>query len=288
MHADRDTHTALLRMSDPPPFTYLSGPSADYLIVCDHAGAAIPSSLGTLGLSGAQLATHIAIDIGARWTAEHIAERLGAQAVIAGYSRLVIDCNRYPWDSASITPESDRTAIPGNLGLSAAERAARIDALFLPYHRAIGSALDALMGREARPPVFLSIHSCTPNLDNESRPWHIGLSYQPPDTLALPMLEALRRDPHLTVGDNQPYWLEPTVDYTTPEHAMRRGVPYLQVEFRQDLIASQSGAREWAGRFVDALLSLPRSSTAPRSRWVPGWPVPHRHVPAADLLAPPD
>ncbi len=288
MHADRDTHTALLRSRDPPPFEYLPGPSADYLIVCDHAGAAIPSSLGTLGLSDAQLATHIAIDIGARSAAEHIARRLGAPAVIAGYSRLVIDCNRYPWDPASITPESDRTAIPGNLGLSAAQRTARIDALFLPYHRAVSSVLDALMAREARPPVFLSIHSCTPHLNNEARPWHIGLSYQPPDALALPMLEALRRDPQVTVGDNQPYWLEPAIDYTTPEHAMRRGVPYLQVEFRQDLIASPSGARDWAEHFVDALSSLPRWSAAPLPGWVPGWPTPHRYVPAADLLAPPD
>jgi predicted N-formylglutamate amidohydrolase len=288
MHADRDAPDApdaLLSRGDPPPFEFLPGSSADYLIVCDHAACAIPWALGALGLSDRELSTHIAIDIGARFVAKHIAERLHAPALIAGYSRLVIDCNRYPWDPASITPESDRTPIPGNLGLSAAERTARVDALFLPYHRAISTALDALMERGARP-IFLSIHSCTPRLNGESRPWHIGLSYREPDALALRMLEALRHDPHLTVGDNQPYLLEPAIDYTTPEHALRRRLPYLQVEFRQDLIASQTDAREWAEHFIDSLSSLPRTGAASPAEWVPSWSVPHWNT-GADLLAPP-
>lgn len=275
----------MLRSGDPPPFEFLPGSSADYLIVCDHAASAIPGALDALGLSDRELSTHIAIDIGARFVAEHIAERLNAPALIAGYSRLVIDCNRYPWDPASITPESDRTPIPGNLGLSGAERTARIDALFLPYHRAISTTLDALMERGACP-IFLSIHSCTPHLNGESRPWHIGLSYRAPDALALQMLEALRRDSRLTVGDNQPYLLEPAIDYTTPEHALRRRLPYLQVEFRQDLIAAQSDAREWAERFIDALSTLPRTCVPSPAEWTPSWSIPHGNS-TADLLAPP-
>lgn len=286
MHADRNVHTTLLGISDPPPYHHLPGASAGYLVVCDHASAAIPASLGTLGISDEQLATHIALDIGARWVAEHIAARLNAPALIAGYSRLVIDCNRYPWDPASIAPESDRTTIPGNLALSAAQRAARIDALFLAYHRAIAATLDALTGLKARP-MFLSIHSCTRQLYDESRPWQIGLSYTPPDTLARSMLEALRRDTRLTVGDNQPYSLDITIDYTTPQHALRRGLPYLQVEFRQDLITSQPDAAMWADRFVDALSSLPHSSAPPLPRWVPAWPTPHANMRSIDLLAPP-
>lgn len=285
MHADRDAHEVLLSSGDPPPFELLPGSSTDYFTVCDHAASAIPRALGALGLSDPELSTHIAIDIGARFVAKRIAERLQAPALIAGYSRLVIDCNRYPWDPASITPESDRTPIPANLGLSPAEREARLEAIFLPYHRAISTALDALMERGACP-IFLSIHSCTPRLNGESRPWHIGLSYREPDALALRMLEALRRDSRLTVGDNQPYLLEPAIDYTTPEHALRRRLPYLQVEFRQDLIATQTDAHEWAERFIDALSSLRRTCTASPAEWMPSWPIPHRSC-AADLLAPP-
>jgi predicted N-formylglutamate amidohydrolase len=285
MQPERDAHEALLRSGDPPPFEFLPGSNADYLIVCAHAASAIPRALGALGLSQCELSTHIAVDIGARFVAKHIADCLHAPALIAGYSRLVIDCNRYPWDPASITPQSDRTPIPGNRGLSATERTARVDALFLPYHRAISRALDALMERGACP-MFLSIHSCTPRLNGESRPWHIGLSYRDPDMLALRMQEALRRDSRLTVGDNQPYLLEPAIDYTTPEHALRRRLPYLQVEFRQDLIAAQADAHEWAERFIEALSSLPRTRAASQAEWVPSWSIPHWNS-SADLLAPP-
>ena len=284
MHEDPEACAALLASGDPPPFLQLQGRSLGCFIVCDHASAAIPSALGTLGLARNALSSHIAIDLGARWAAMRIAERLDAPAVIAGYSRLVVDLNRYPWDPASMTPQSDRTPIPGNLGLAPDVRAARIEALFLPYHRAIAARLDALAERAAQP-VFLSIHTCTPQLDGQSRPWQIGLSYRPPDPLAERTLKALRLDPQLTVGDNQPYTLDLGIDYTTPEHAMRRGLPYLQVEFRQDLVSSPADARRWADRLVDVLTSVteaPRVSVAPPG-WDPGWPSPHRRARAVDL-----
>jgi predicted N-formylglutamate amidohydrolase len=129
----------------------------------------------------------------------------------------------------------------------------RVDEIFRPYHEAIATALEALAAHGARP-VFLSIHSCTPQWNDEVRPWQIGVSHHPPDTLSRALLEALRRDPTLIVGDNQPYSLEPEVDYTTPQHALRRGLPYAQIEFRQDLIAARPDALAWADRFVDALL----------------------------------
>lgn len=289
MHADAEGRATLFGSGDPPPFQELPGRSSGCLVVCDHASAAIPATLGTLGLSQDALSSHIAIDIGARWVAMRIAERLDAPALIAGYSRLVVDLNRYPWDPASMTSESDRTPIPGNLGLAADARAARTEALFLPYHRAIAARLDALAEREARP-LFLSIHSCTPQLDGRSRPWQIGMSYQPPDPLAERTLNVLRLDPQLTVGDNQPYGLDLGIDYTTPEHAMRRGLPYLQVEFRQDLVSTPVDARRWADRLVDVLTSLTdgsRTFAAPRG-WDPGWMSPHLRARAAELQVRPD
>jgi predicted N-formylglutamate amidohydrolase len=58
------------------------------------------------------------------------------------------------------------------------------------------------------------------------------------------------------VGDNQPYDLDPAVDYSTPFHAMRRNMPHLQVEFRQDEISDPAGQLQWARRFADALAQL--------------------------------
>ena len=69
-----------------------------------------------------------------------------------------------------------------------------------------------------------------------------------------PMLVALRRqEGDGVVGDNEPYSVDPAVDYTTPFHAARRGWPHLQVEFRQDEVADAASQRGWALRFVRAL-----------------------------------
>jgi predicted N-formylglutamate amidohydrolase len=103
--------------------------------------------------------------------------------------------------------------------------------------------------------VAISIHSMTPRLAGAVRPWQIALSSHRDRSLVEPMLEALRRSGDITVGDNQPYDLDPEVDYSIPYHAMRRNMPCLQVEFRQDEVAERAGQIRWARRFAEALVS---------------------------------
>ena len=97
-----------------PTLVRKGGAAAPFVIICDHAGRAIPRSLGSLGLSEDQLTTHIAWDAGAVGVALRLGAALGACTVWQRYSRLVIDCNR-PLDAAdSIARRSERTVIPGN------------------------------------------------------------------------------------------------------------------------------------------------------------------------------
>lgn len=274
----------MLAPSDPPAFTLRRGASTRYVLVCDHASAEVPAVLGSLGLAPEAFGRHIAIDIGARWVAERVADRLDATLLAAGYSRLVIDCNRYPWDPGSMTPESDRTAVPANQGLDERARLARVRSIFLPYQRAISATLDALLASGERP-ALLSIHSCTPELGGRRRPWEIGFSYTPPATLARACLDALSADRSLSIGDNEPYAMDLGMDYTTPEQGLRRGLHCIQVEFRQDLIATESGARHWADRFTDALLSVSDAVLAQAAtRWQPAWPCPHAGPDGPELL----
>ena len=70
---------------------------------------------------------------------------------------------------------------------------------------------------------------------------------------SFPVLAALRRPGDIEVGDNQPYDLDPEVDYSIPFHALRRGLPHIQVEFRQDEIADSANQRQWARRFAQTL-----------------------------------
>jgi len=225
------------------------------VLVCDHASNLAPAELGNLGLPLAELERHIGWDIGAAGVTRELSEILGVQAVYSSVSRLVIDCNRQ-LDSVGLIPVvSDGTVVPGNQNLSEADRDARITRWFTPYH----DAVEAELARH-EDPIFVSIHTMTPVLAGEPRPWQIALSSFTDRRLTDPVLAALRIPGDVTVGDNQPYDLDPAVDYSTPFHALRRGLLYLQVEFRQDEVASVAGQRLWAGRFAKALTVAVNSS----------------------------
>lgn len=275
----------LLGAPDAPAVTIVHGARPRWLVLCDHASAAIPARLADLGLPAAARAAHIAVDIGARAVAARIAARLDATLVVAGYSRLVLDCNRYPWDPASVLLDSDGVQVPGNRALSAEARAERIAEIFLPYHRAIAGELDARVAAGVRP-LVLAIHSCTPALNRVARPWPVGVSYAAPGHLARRLVAALARA-GIDAGDNQPYSMDLEIDYTAPEHALRRGLPCLQVEFRQDLVATAAGARAWADRFVDVLTGVPPAEVTADPPWSPPWPVPHASDDPRSLLTPP-
>ncbi len=222
-------------------------------LFCDHASNCIPAELHDLGLPASELARHIAWDIGAVGVTEALSEILDAPAILCGTSRLVIDCNRH-LDAADLIPEvSDGTVIPGNLHLGKAARAARIERWFHPYHDAIESVL---LERDASgvQSIAVSIHSMTASLAGKPRPWQIALSSHLDRRLAGRVLAALRRPGDIAVGDNQPYDLDPQVDYSIPFHAMRRKLPHLQVEFRQDEIPDATAQYRWALRFAQTLM----------------------------------
>ncbi|MGA3203916.1 MAG: N-formylglutamate amidohydrolase [Bryobacteraceae bacterium] len=222
-----------------------------FVIFCDHASNRIPAELGNLGLPARELDRHIAWDIGAAGVSEELSNIFDAPAILCGTSRLVIDCNRQ-LDAPDLIPEvSDGTAIPGNRGLSEQARRMRIEQWFHPYHAAVESVIG-----DAGDTIALSIHSMTECLAGEIRPWEIAFSSYGDRRLVEPILETLRRPGDISVGDNQPYDLNPAVDYSIPFHAMRRKMPYLQVEFRQDEVAEKAGQIRWARRFADALVQM--------------------------------
>jgi len=243
---------SLLDPGDPVPFTVINPDGrANAVLVCDHGGGAVPAGLGGLGLEPALLARHIAWDIGAAAVTEALAARLDAPALVAGYSRLVIDLNRPVDDLTSIREISDGVVIPGNRRLSRADIDARIAAVFDPYHDAVAAAVAA------RPtPALISVHSFTPVMKGVARPWHIGVLYNADDRIATPLMAALSSVPDLCVGDNKPYSGFDLFGQTIETHALPAGLPNVLLEFRQDLIDTGHGAEQWAGVVAEALSPL--------------------------------
>jgi predicted N-formylglutamate amidohydrolase len=245
--------TPLLQDADPAPVrTLREAGASDFFLTADHAGRAIPHSLGRLGVGERDLERHIAWDIGIADVTEHLSAALDATAVLQRYSRLVIDCNRDPAVPSSIPGISEATAIPGNLDLPTEARAARRQAIFEPYHARIEALLDAR--RDAgRRTVFVAMHSFTPVFKGESRAMQVGVLYNRDARLAAIMLELLREEGDLVAGDNAPYAVSDTTDYGVPVHAERRGLAHVEIEIRQDLIADAAGQAAWAARFARLL-----------------------------------
>ncbi len=87
----------LLCVEDPPAYELIGGRHAQspILIVCDHASRVVPKALQGMGIDGQYFEQHIGYDIGAAGVSRMLAEQLNATAVLAGFSRLVIDANRF-------------------------------------------------------------------------------------------------------------------------------------------------------------------------------------------------
>jgi predicted N-formylglutamate amidohydrolase len=254
--------TPLLAPGEPPACVTLGQPNeSPYLLLCDHAGNQLPRRLGTLGVSDSERRRHIAWDIGAAGVVRNMAERLGAFAILQNYSRLAIDCNRSPAVESSIVTISEDTAVPGNVDLSPADKAQRVDEIFRPYHDRIAAELDRRQAARI-PTVIVAMHSFTPVYRGVSRPWHVGLLYNRDDRLAKPMMALLRREDGLVVGDNEPYAVSDESDYTIPIHGERRGLPHGEIEIRQDLIADEVGQSVWAER-IARLLTLSWATISP-------------------------
>jgi predicted N-formylglutamate amidohydrolase len=243
------SHQALLLSGEdvPPVREFNAEGRSPYLLTCDHYGRLIPHVLGDLGLPESELVRHIAWDIGIAGVAEALSKHLDAHLIVQRYSRLVIDCNRPPHVASSIPRISEATTIPANEGLSREAAATRRAQIFDPYHRRIDEIIDQ-RGNAGMPTVLVSLHSFTPVYAGIARPWHIGTLYHRDTNLPPLLLQSLRAEGDLVVGDNEPYAVSDETDYTIPVHGEARGLMNTGIEIRQDLISDQAGEKAWADR----------------------------------------
>lgn len=245
---------ALLGEADPAPvwMTQAEGGS-DFLLLCDHAGRSIPQRLTDLGLDDAELNRHIACDIGVEGLGRKLAVLLDACCIGQRYSRLVIDCNRYPQDAESVIECSDGTVIPGNQALSAADRAERERSIFEPYHAAISAEIEQRQQR-GQPTCLILLHSFTPVWKGQPRPWQVGVLYHHDTRLAHALLDQLQAaatdDAQLIFGDNEPYTAADGTDYALARYGEKLGLMHVELEIRQDLITDEAGQQHWAGQLA--------------------------------------
>jgi len=229
----------------------LPGRPGGILLICDHASNAVPEGID-LGIGADLLDKHIAIDIGAGPLTEALAARLGAPAILATVSRLVIDLHRQSDHVALIPATSDGHEIAGNRNVDRADRIARFHA---PYHRALAALI-----RAERPSLLASIHSFTPRLESggaASRPWHAGILYNR-DRRAADLAIAMLREAGIETGDNEPYSGR-LLNATLNRHGEANGIPSLAIEIRNDLIGDAIGVARWADILAPILTKISNS-----------------------------
>lgn len=238
----------------PESFQHIDGQQRTLLVLCDHASNQIPPELGELGLAERLRRDHMAWDIGAAGVATHLSRNLGCPAFLGGISRLVADLNRHPESPEAMLVESDNHIVPGNLRIAESERLRRISRYHTPYHAAVDEYLDQQHALN-NAPVLISIHSYTPEMLGLPRPWLLGLLWQQ----RAPYVDALLHwfsSRGWEIGDNHPYDGRDALGYSLERHALRRGLPHVLIELRQDQVYTPQLQRVWAQRIAEALRAV--------------------------------
>jgi predicted N-formylglutamate amidohydrolase len=227
-----------------------------FVLVCEHASNALPPPWAGLGLDADTQAAHVAWDPGALGLARGLAARLGACLVHAPVSRLIHDLNRAP-DSPGAMPErSERHDIPGNRGLTAADRAARVAAVYDPFHAGLAAVVARRIALGLRP-VIVTVHSFTPVWHGVARRVEFGVIHDDTrpgdDRLARAILAAAWSMTDLKAELNEPYSAADGVTHLLRLHAVPYGLPHAMLELRNDLIADAAAQDAMAGRLAPVL-----------------------------------
>lgn len=244
----------LLTANDPEPVEWVNQTSTfPILLLCEHAGQAIPKALGDLGLPVGAINRHIGWDIGAEALARGIAARLSAPLIIQRYSRLVIDCNRPPHSREAVPNISDGISIPQNVELSESDRLARVRSIFDPMEEALRDGFAS----HPRHAAF-SIHSYTPQMSGgQHRPWQAGFLARADDHTSQIMIDYIAtQEPDLVLGRNEPYQLDDASDWFIPAHAEARRLAHALIEVRNDALLKRAGVELWADLLAGAMTKV--------------------------------
>ncbi len=228
------------------------------IVSCDHASNRVPEEVegGCLGVSDEDMSRHIAYDVGAAGVSRHLGKLLNCPVILSRFSRLVIDPNRGENDPTLVMQLYDGTIIPGNRTVSDDDLLWRLNNCYYPYHNALAELLA-----ERRAPMLISVHSFTAQINGfAKRPWHVGILHENDIRLARPLLEILRSDDTLCVGENEPYGGHLAGD-SIDKHALASGRPNVLIEIRNDLIRTEQQQLDWAERLAPVIQQAANNPT---------------------------
>ena len=237
------------------PFLLLAPESLSAIVLtCEHATNELPFSRGVGPAQRRVLATHWGFDIGAWAVTAELARRLDLGAIGGRWSRLLIDLNRHPGDPTLVRRKAGTTVLPWSEDLDAAELERRLAKYHAPYHAELDRLIVRRLVRGVRP-LLVALHSFTPRLGREARPFEIGVLYNHDGAPARRLGRALSRA-GFSVRYNEPYSGLRGMMYAVERHGAHHGLPCLELELNQRLFRHRHTASKLAARIAPALAAL--------------------------------
>lgn len=243
-----------MTQQEPPFFLLCPDGLAPCLLLCEHASPDIPSALNGLGLAAHPVDSHWFYDIGAAQVTTHLSESLNAPAILARWSRLVVDLNRSLDHPTAFARTGEGIPVPGNEHLDLSEKTKRAEAYYHPFHRCVSRTIDGILMRGILP-ALLSIHSFTPVFYGRARPWEIGILWAQDSDLPGRLIRLLTQE-GFHVGDNEPYDGRKVPGTILNRHGDGRGLPNALIEIRNDLIDTPGKAAALADRLAPILKTV--------------------------------
>ena len=147
----------------------------------------------------------------------------------------------------------DGAPVSFNQGLGNEDVEKRIEHYFTPYHAAVDAMMDQALAE--RPVHLVSIHSFTPVYLGHKRPMEVGVLFAEHDELAW-HVESVLGDIGIESALNEPYsgQGEGALIYSAQSHGRKAGVPYIELEIRQDLISTPAGVASITKKLAQALV----------------------------------
>ncbi len=238
--------------------------SCPAVVICEHASRHIPDSLNGLGLGETDLRSHIAWDIGAEAVSRRLAELLDAPLIVQRYSRLVYDCNRPSTSLAAMPAISETTRVPGNVALTSADRAQRINEIYEPFHNKVSEIINRLVA-SGTPPAIITVHTFTRTYKGVPRSVDLGVLHDTDSRLADTILGLCEQESGFDARRNEPYGPADGVTHTLVRHCLAAGLRNVMFEVRNDLVADETGQQAWAStlhRLLSQALGIPAEANS--------------------------
>ena len=224
-----------------------------FVFTCEHATRLLPE-WRAMPDDVPYLEEHWGWDIGAADLTRALIELTSSCGVLSRFSRLVCDPNRRPDQKSFIVEEVDGYRLDFNRDLDAAERRRRRERYFDPYHAAVDRIIR--QRKALGTPVRLcAIHSFTPTYLGRARPMEVGVLFDAHELHAW-RLEGALIEEGFEAALNAPYSGKDGMTYSAERHGGQHDLVHLELEVRQDLIATRERAHAIAERVARALGSF--------------------------------